>query len=110
MGLPHGVSPKTFFLCTYISLYISISFMYTSFHLYIIQTSSVCFHFTLNTIGIKRSIIPSETAFKPMGLPYGVSPNSFYVHNYFFVHKNSPMYIQHSSVHKYSFVYIFTSL
>ena len=46
------------------------------------QTSIVCFFFTslvyiLNTIGIERSIIPGETAFKPMGLPYGVSPNSF---------------------------------
>src|ERR1051325_9793096 len=51
----------------------------------------------LNTIGIERSIIPGETAFKPMGYPYGVSPNP-------------PMYIHLSLYINSSFVYIFTSL
>src|ERR1044072_7673740 len=91
----------------YIFLYISNSFcIHTNFCLYIIQILftdkirsfvSVSSVYTLNTIGIERSIIPCETAFKPMGLPDGVSPNP-------------PMYIHLCLYINSSFVYILTSL
>src|ERR1044072_129740 len=94
MGLPYGVSPKpTFFMYIHIfSLYISNSF-HTNLYLYTIQIlftqTQIYFgrsflfrlYIQMNTIGIERSIIPGETAFKPMGHPYGVSPNPpMYIH------------------------------
>src|ERR1051325_11304003 len=163
MGLPHGVSPKTFFYVhNYFLVHIKLSsdkykflsvhntdtfytqvqtnfdrlfslhlcirkptfFMYIHiffvhikyfsckikfFYLYITQILSTQtqinfdrsfpsrLYIQLNTIGTKRSIIPGETAFKPMGHPHGVSPNP-------------PMYIHPSLYINSSFVYIFTSL
>src|ERR1044072_7009385 len=87
----------TSFPCTYKFLFIQ------NFHLYIIQilfhrqTSIVRFRFfctyTLNTIGIERSIIPCETAFKPMGLPYGISPNPpMYTHLSLYINTRSCTY------------------
>src|ERR1044072_2390593 len=68
-----------------------------------VSVSSV---YTLNTIGIRRSIIPGETAFKPMGHPYGVSPNSFMC-IIISLYITTLLCTFTSSVHKYSFVYIF---
>ena len=108
MGLPHGVSPITFFYVHNIYLYISNSLqIHTNFYLYITQilllysstdklrsfvfTSLV---YTLNTIGIERSIIPGETAFKPMGHPYGVSPNPpMYIHISLYINTRSCTYL-----------------
>src|ERR1051325_723948 len=48
---------------------------------------------TLNTIGIERSIIPCENTFKPMGLPYGVSPNPpMYIHLCLYINTRSCTY------------------
>src|ERR1044072_6661588 len=55
---------------------------------------SVSSIYTLNTIGIKRSIIPGETAFKPMGHPYGVSPNPpMYIHTSLYINTRSCTYL-----------------
>src|ERR1051325_6882857 len=88
MGLPHGVSPKILFMYIFISLYISNSFMYIvnflcTYTIVFVNNQTETNFFRLfsfvclytDCIGIKRSIIPGETVLKPMGLPYGVSPN-----------------------------------
>src|ERR1051325_9108356 len=160
MGLPHGVSPITFFCVHNISLYISNSFqIHSIFYLYIIQilllysstdklrssvftslvyiqtnilyvrthfpcTYQILFiqnfylyitqilfentfsqinfdlsflfrlYIQLNTIGIERSIIPCETAFKSMGHPYGVSPNTpMYIHLSLYINTRSCTYL-----------------
>src|ERR1043165_4793623 len=49
--------------------------------------------YTLNTIGIERSIIPGETAFKPMGHHHGVSPNPpMYIHILLYINTRSCTY------------------
>src|ERR1051325_1896108 len=108
MGLPHGVSPKIL-VCTYLfpCTYPILLCTY-QFYLYIIQ-DPLCKYssidklrpfvfislvYTLNTIGIKRSIIPGETTFKPMGLPYGVSPNHpMYIHTSLYINTCSCTYL-----------------
>src|ERR1051325_5613897 len=92
----------------HISLYISNSFMYIPI-LPVHNTDVFCKYsstdklrpfvfvslvYTLNTIGIKRSIIPGETAFTPMGHPYGVSPNSpMYIHILLYINTRSCTYL-----------------
>src|ERR1051325_1317847 len=102
----------TFFMYIF-SLYISKNsfFSKTNFYLYITQILfentfyrlkfDLSFYFictnTLNTIGIERNIIPCENTFKINGPLLQC--------------KSQPSYVHPSlSVHKYSFVYIFTSL
>ena len=96
-------------LCTYtFSLYISNTFHEKyNFYLYITQILfentfsqinfdlSFLFHLYIqpSTIGIERSIIPCETAFKPMGLSYGVSPNPpMYIHLSLYINTRSCTY------------------
>src|ERR1051325_7166765 len=70
----------TFFENTFSQINFNFSF---PFHLYI-QPS---------TIGIERSIILCETAFKPMGHPYGVSPNPpMYIHLSLYINTRSCTY------------------
>src|ERR1051325_3132365 len=58
----------------------------------IIRFCFIC-TFTLNTIGIERSIIPCETAFKSMGLSYSVSPNPpMYIHLCLYINTRSCTY------------------